>query len=88
MIVIKRDGHEESFNRNKAYKSVYESCLNAHHKKKNAIIIAKKVINDLVKELHDKKKTNTDEIFKLISTLLEKYDVDAAFLYETHRDVS
>ena len=88
MIVIKRDGHEEQFKKDKVYKSVYESCLNAHHNKKNASNMAKKVINDLIKELKGKKKTTTDEIFKLISTLIENYDADAAFLYETHRDVS
>ncbi len=88
MIVIKRDGREQSFNKKKVYQSVYESCLNAHHNKNNAANMSKKVVNDLIKELKGVKIIKTNEIFKFVSTLLEKYDKDAAFLYETHRDLS
>ena len=88
MIVIKKDGHEEIFKKEKAYGSIYESCLNAHHEKKKATNIAKKTVNDLIKELKGKKKITSEHVFKLIATLLEKYDEDAAFLYETHRDIS
>ena len=88
MRIIKKDGHEEEFKKEKVYQSVYESCLNAHHEKKKASNIANKVIRDLMKHFKSKKLVKSHEVFKYIATLLEKYDEDAAFLYETHRDVS
>ncbi len=88
MRIIKRDGHEEEFKKEKVYQSIYESCLNAHHNKKNAAILAKKATNEVLKHLKGKKAVKSDDVFKLIATLLEKYDEDAAFLYETHRDVN
>lgn len=88
MKVIKKDGREESFNRKKAYQSVYGSCLNAHHDKKISSNISEKVIRDLVRHLKGKKIVNSHDIFKYISTLLEKYDEDSAFLYHTHKDIS
>jgi len=42
----------------------------------------------MMKNLKRKTMVKSDYIFKLISTLLEKYDKDAAFLYETHRDIN
>ena len=88
MRIIKKDGHEEIFKKEKVYQSVYESCLNAHHNKKTAEDIAKKATNDVMKHLKRKATVKSDYIFKIISTLLEKYDKDAAFLYETHRDIN
>lgn len=88
MRIIKKDGHEEEFKKEKVYQTVYKSCLNAHHDKKNASNIAKKATNEVMKHLKGKKLVKSGYIFKLLSTLLEKYDEDAAFLYETHRDVS
>ena len=88
MKVIKRDGHEELFNRKKVYQSIYESCLNAHHDKKTSSSISEKVTKDLVKHLKGKMFVKSKDIFKYISTLLEIYDGDSAFLYHTHRDVS
>ena len=88
MKIIKRDGHEEIFKKEKVYQSVYESCLNAHHSKETANEIAEKTINDMMKNLKRKTMVKSDYIFKLISTLLEKYDKDVAFLYETHRDIN
>lgn len=88
MRIIKKDGHEEIFKREKVYQSIYESCLNAHHDKKTAENIAKKVANEVIQHLKGKKIVKSNDIFKLISTLLEKYDEDVAFLYETHRDIN
>ena len=74
MKVIKKNRREESFNRKKVYQSVYESCLNAHHDKKISSNISEKVVRDLVRHLKGKKIVKSNEIFKYISTLLEKYD--------------
>ncbi len=88
MRIIKRDGHEEEFKKDKVHRSIYESCLNAHHEKKKATNISNKVINDLMKHFKNKKLVKSKDVFKYIATLLEKYDEDAEFLYEPHRDVS
>ena len=88
MIIVKKDGRKEVFSKKKLFNSIYESFLNAHHNKRNAGNFAKKVSNEALKHLKNKKIINSSYVFKIIATLLEKYDKDATFLYETHRDIS
>ena len=88
MRIIKKDGHEEVFKRDKTYSSIYQSCLNAHHDKDTSKRIANKVTTELIKHLRGKKFVKSETVFKYIATLLEKYDGDVALLYETHRDVN
>ncbi len=88
MIIVKKDGRKEAFSKKKLFSSIYESFLNAHHNKKNADNFAKKVSNEALRHLKNKKIINSSYVFKIIATLLEKYDKDAAFLYETHRDIN
>ncbi|MEK6933183.1 MAG: ATP cone domain-containing protein [Nanoarchaeota archaeon] len=88
MKILKKDGHEEVFKRDKTYSSIYKSCLNANHDKDTAKRIASNVTNELIKHLMGKKFVKSETLFKYIATLLEKHDQDVALLYETHRDVN
>ncbi len=85
--VIKKKGHMEVFQDKKVFTVVYEACLNAHLSKEKANEIAKKVTNELNKRIKGRE-VKSDFLFKNIIDILKKYDKDAAFLYETHRDVS
>lgn len=85
--VIKKKGHMEVFQDKKVFTAVYEACLNAHLSKQKANEIAKKVTTELKKRIKSKD-VRSDFIFRNIIEILKKYDKDAAFLYETHRDVS
>ncbi len=66
MKIIKRDGHEQEFKKEKIYSSIYESCLNAHHDKKTAENIARKATNDVIKNLKGKSTVKAENIFKII----------------------
>jgi len=88
MRIIKKDGHEELFKKEKVYQSIYEAFLNAHHDKKSAATKAKEATKEVLKHLKGKSVVKSDYVFKIIATLLEKHDPDVAFLYETHRDIN
>ena len=88
LMIIKRDEHLEEFNEKKIYTTVYESCLNAHLSKEKSTKIAKKILTNVKRKIGNKREIKSDFIFKLIIELLKKEEKDAAFLFETHRDVS
>ena len=88
MHVVKRAGHKEEYDSRKVYASVYASCLNVHMHAGEAELIADKVSREITSWLEDKKEVTAHEIFKQVVEALGKYNPDAAFMYETHRDVS
>ena len=88
VMIIKRDGHLERFDEKKIYTACYEACLNAHLSREKADNIAKKIVKSIIKKIGMKKEIKSDAIFKYAIELLNKEDKDAAFLFETHRDVS
>ena len=60
----------------------------AHLSEKEAEKIADKVSRTSTNWSKKKKFISSDDIFKFLIKELKKYDEDASFLYETHRDVS
>ena len=86
--IIKRKGHTELYDERKVYGSCYFACRNAHMGEKEAEDIASKVCTKVTKSVSKKKFVSSDDIFKLLVQELKKHDEDAAFLYETHRDIS
>ena len=87
-IVVKRRGYKEKFDEKKVYGSIYYACRSAQLNEKESEEISEKVIKDLKKWLKGKKEITSQEIFITVITILEKYNSDVAFLYETHRDLS
>ena len=86
--IVKRKGHEEHFDERKVYASCFAACLNVHMEKHKAEECADKATREFKKWLKNKNEVNSSEIFKEIIKILKKYNKDAAFMYETHRDVS
>jgi len=86
--IVKRRGHTELYDERKVYGSCYFACRNAHMDQKGSEDIANKVCTKVTKAISKKKFVSSDDIFKLLTEELRKYDDDAAFLYETHRDIS
>jgi len=86
--IVKRKGHTEIYDERKVYGSCYFACRNAHMHEQDAEKIANKVCAKVTKAITKKKLVTSDEIFRMLVMELKKYDEDAAFLYETHRDIS
>lgn len=88
MDVVKKAGHRERFVDKKTYDAVFFACKNAHLDHAICRNIANKVLRELKQVLKGKKEVKSDYLFRTNIRLLRKYDKDAAFLYETHRDLS
>ena len=87
-MIVKRKGHAELYDEKKVYGSCYFACRNAHLSEIESEEICNKVCAAITKMISKKKIVSSNEIFKFLAQELKKYNEDAAFLYETHRDVS
>ena len=85
--VVKRKGHIEDFDERKIYASCYAACLNAHVPHTEAESICEKVSGEMKKWAMKKKSADSTEIFKQTVSAIRKHHEDAAFMYETHRDI-
>ncbi|MBI4171066.1 MAG: hypothetical protein HY514_05175 [Candidatus Aenigmarchaeota archaeon] len=88
MHIVKRQGHKEKFDSRKIYASVYYACRSTHMGKKACEKTAGKVSTEINTWAKSKSSMTSDQIFREIAKRLKKYDTDAAFMYETHRDIS
>jgi len=85
--IVKRKGHLEEFDERKVYASCYAACLSSHVLHKEAEKVCDKVGKEVNNWAKKKKKMDSSEIFKKITSTMKKYNKDAAFMYETHRDI-
>jgi len=86
--IVKRKGKKEKFDVKKIYGSAYAACLNCHVKEKECERTADKISKSIKKWVGSKKIVSSEQIFKQVVKELKKYNKDAAFMYETHRDIS
>lgn len=86
--IVKRKGHEEEFDEKKVYGSTYAACLNTQLKHTESEKIAAKVAKEIKAWTKTKKTVNSTQIFKQTISVIKKHNKDAAFMYETHRDIS
>lgn len=86
--IVKRKGHTELYDERKVYGSCYFACRNAHLSEKEAEEICKKVSAAITKWVKIKKTVSSNDIFRMLIQELKNHNDDAAFLYETHRDIS
>ncbi|MBI2558548.1 hypothetical protein HYW20_04450 [Candidatus Woesearchaeota archaeon] len=86
--IVKRKGHTELYDQRKVYGSCYFACRNAHLSEKESEKICDKVSASVTKIIIKKKMVSSADIFRLLTQELKKHNGDAAFLYETHRDIS
>ena len=87
-VIVKRKGHTESYDERKVYGSCFFACRNAHLSEKEAEKICNKVRIAVTKLVNKRKIISSSDIFRLLINELKKHNEDAAFLYETHRDIS
>ena len=85
---VKRRGHQEEFDERKIYASCYAACLNTQIKHTQAEKICEKVSKEVKAWAKKKKIVDSSDIFKKMITAMKKHDKNAAFMYETHRDIS
>ena len=86
--VVKRKGHKEKFDERKLYGSVYAACIVVHMNEKLCESVANFVSKKVKAELRSKKTINSQMISKMAVKHLKRKSKDAAFIYETHRDIS
>lgn len=88
MYVIKRTGRKERFDEKKIHRSAYNACLGSEMD----VETAKKISQDVVREIRNlakgKKEINSNVIFNRVKKILAKHNKECAFMYETYRDVS
>lgn len=86
--IVKRRGHQEPYEARKVYASVYAACTSTRLQEGEAELIAAKVSQEITSWLKDKNQVTSENIFEETYTLLKKYHTDAAFMYQSHRDIS
>ena len=86
--LIKRHGTNEAYDERKVYGSVYGACMSVEMGEKQCELISAGVAKKVTKLVHGKKIKTSGEIAKHTAAELRKKNKDAAFMYETHRDIS
>lgn len=86
--VVKRKGHREEFDERKTYAACYAACINANIEKRKSEKICEKVVSAIKKHLRKHKEIGSTELFHMTARELRKHDKKAAFMFETHRDIS
>ena len=86
--IIKRKKHTEIYDERKVYGSCYFACRNAHLSEGGAEEICNKVAASVTKWVNRQKVVSSNDIFRILIEELKKHNEDAAFLYQTHRDIS
>ena len=86
--IIKRKGDTEEFDDRKVYASCYAACLSSHVPHIDAEKICEKVSKEIRAWARKKKMVSSDEIFSKVIAAMKKHNKDAAFMYETHGDIS
>lgn len=88
VTIVKRRGHTQEFDERKVYASAYAACLNVHLSETEAENIANSVTEAVKSWLGQKEKVSSQEIFEKVKDELENHNTHAAFMYQTHRDIS
>ena len=86
--IVKRGTHAHTYDERKVYGSVYAACYVAISNHKQCEHIAGKVVKKITSFVHKKKAVASTQIFHLVILELRKHNKDAAFMYETHRDIA
>jgi len=88
VLVVKRRGKTEPFDDKKLYASIYSACKDVNMDTQKCEGTAAKVVADVKAHFKARKEVNTTEVFGAVIELLAKHHEAAAFMYETHRELS
>ena len=86
--IVKRKGHKEMFNVSKIENTCLSSFLAGQMSLKDSKMLCAKVKKDVLKWVDGKKEITSQQIFHQVVKSIRKYNKEAAFMYETHRDLS
>lgn len=85
--IVKRKGHTEYFDMRKIYASVFAACMCLRMHDSEGELIADMVSHEVEDTIKHKTEITTHELHKITSEILKKYQPDAGYMYESHRDV-
>lgn len=88
MVIVKRHGHTEKYDHRKIYGSVFAACLASHVPEAKAEKIADSTCKTVDKWVKSKKSVTAHHIHLQATKHLKKHNKNAAFMYETHMDIS
>lgn len=86
--IVKRKGHTEDFDERKLYASVFASLVSLRMSDEEAETISHMVVDDVKKVVGKQTELNAHTLHNEAAKSLKKYHPDAAYLYDTHRDLS
>lgn len=86
--IVKRKGHTEKYDERKVYASVYAACLVLRMSDEEAELIANLIAHDVSREFRKTHEVTAHAIHNFVVTELKKYNKDAAYIYDTHKDIS
>ena len=88
MKLVKRRGHLEKFDERKLYASIFSACLSTQIPEKDSEKIADSICKKVMKKLSKKESLSAHEIYMETIQELKKKDKNAAFMYDSHMDLS
>lgn len=87
-VVKRRTGECQPYDERKVYASIYAACYVVRRSDKDCEQIAGMVAKKISGFVKGKKKVTSQTIHRLIVKEFRKQDKDAAFMYDTHKDIS
>lgn len=85
---VKRKGHSEPFDERKIYASVFASCMSLRMTDEEGELISHMVSDEVEKVFKNEREIAAHQIHKEVVKSLKKYNPDAAYMFDTHRDIS
>jgi|SRR3989338_9571114 len=87
--VVKRGRSDcRPYDERKVYGSVYAACYIVTRTHRKCERIAEAVAKKITSHVKKKKTVTSSHIFRHVIRELKKHDKNAAFMYETHRDIA
>jgi transcriptional regulator NrdR family protein len=86
--IVKRNGYSEEFDERKIYGSVFSACMTLRMTDEEGELIADTVTKEVTSLFADLKSLTGKEIHKAVTESLRKYNPDAAYMYDTHKDIA
>ena len=86
--IVKRRKHVHVYDERKVYGSAYAACYVVMLNHRACERIANQVAKKVTSLVHKKKSITSTQIFHHVTRELKKHNKNAAFMYETHRDVA
>lgn len=87
-IVKRSTGICQQYDERKVYGSVYAACYVARMEHKTCETIAQKVAQHVTRFVRKQKTVKSNQLTRVAALELRKHNKHAAFMYETHRDIS